>query len=87
MFHHQWKGALCRCRGMAGGRVINHLQSWNLTAFGQGKADETGNNEQIDRKQFQDGSEDTTPSGDLFIGCAERALDNVLVGTTSTKGR
>ena len=79
---HQGKCSLRgRWRGLARGGIIDHGQLGNLAAFGQRKTNQTWNDEEIHGEEFQESGENAAAPGRLFVGRAQGALHDVLVGT------
>ena len=77
---HQREGPLRR--GTAG------LAPWTIAAnsgtlpdLAKRERDQTGNDEQVDGKQLQEGGKDAAPPGRLFVRRAQGPLHDVLVGT------
>src|SRR4051794_30697672 len=78
MLDQQWKGHLVR--------VLTRIRTKELAvqavidvAFGQGVANQTGYDEQIDGEKFEKGGEDAALPGDSFVRGAQCSLNDVLV--------
>ena len=54
-------------------------QLGNFSALGEGVADQAGNDEEIDWKQFQERGKNAAAARDGLVRSAESTLDNVLV--------
>ena len=79
MLDQQRESSLSTRRGLAGLGVIDTGQCGNLAALGQRKANQAGDDEQIDRKELQETRKNGAATGHLLIGRAQGTLNDVLV--------
>ena len=77
--HHQRKRRLCDLANRLAVGPDHDRERRNLAALGEREADETGNDEQVHRRQLQERGADRAAACDLLVRRSEHALDDVLV--------